>query len=162
MQNLKAISSGFYVAVTNNSNRPNIKYEGIEISPGYITNIGITRSFYYKQPSPYSKCRESPLEVTIESDSLLYKYTAQKGRYTRNQCYEICFQYLYAIPNCSCADASVGSNFANKKNCGPQDQTCLDWQRSIFTSSSCDSYCPEACERVEYSYKISASKYPTE
>ena len=162
IQNYEAISNGFYLAVTNNSNKPLIKYEGIEVSPGYVTNIGITRTFYYKLPSPYGDCRESPLDVILDSDSLYYKYTAQIGKYTRNQCYEVCFQYSYAIPMCGCADPSIGSNVNNSTICGAgPNQGCLDKQRVVFSSSKCNSDCPEACERVEYSYKVSISKYPT-
>ena len=148
--------------MTNNSNKPIFKYEGIEVSPGYVTNIGITRTFYYKLPSPYGDCRESPLDVILDSDSLYYKYTAQIGKYTRNQCYEVCFQYSYAIPMCGCADPSIGSNVNNSTICGAgPNQGCLDKQRVVFSSSKCNSDCPEACERVEYSYKVSISKYPT-
>ena len=157
-----AISSGFYVAVTNTSNRPIFKYEGIEITPGFITNIGITRNFYYKKSSPYGNCRESVM-MPMSTDSVFYKYTMKMGKYTRNQCYEICFQYVYAIPNCGCADASIGSNVNNITICsyGP-NQACLDIQRASFSSSVCDSYCPEACERIDYTFKVSTSKYPTQ
>ena len=160
-QNVEALSGGFYLAVTNNTNKAIIKYEGIEIAPGTVTNVGITRSFYYKQPSPYSDCRDN-VDSSSSSDSLYYKYTVLIGKYTRNQCYEICFQYKYAIPNCGCADASVPSNLNNLTYCDVgASQKCLQKQRSSFSSSDCDSYCPEACERVEYAYKVSTSKYPT-
>ena len=153
---METISSGFYVAVTNNSNKPLIKYEGIEVAPGQVTNIGISKSFHYKLPSPYGKCSDY-------SDSKFYNYTISMGGYTHDQCYEVCFQYLYAIPNCLCADASVGSNVNNVTFCRfDTNQACLNQQRSSFTSSSCDSECPMPCERVEYSYKVSISKYPTE
>ena len=160
-QNIEALSSGFYVSVTNNSNKPLIKYEGIEVSPGTVTNIGITRSFHYKLPSPYSDCRDN-VDTPSSSDSDYYKYTVLLGKYTRNQCYEVCFQYVYAIPSCDCADASVGSNVNKIKYCAAgKDLDCLYQQRSTFSSSNCNSYCPQTCEFVGYSYKVSTSKYPT-
>ena len=69
---------------------------------------------------------------------------------------------MFSIPNCACADASVGSNVNKTTYCSTgKELSCLDEQRSAFSSSNCDAYCPETCERVQYSYKVSASKYPT-
>ena len=149
------------MAVTNNSNKPLIKYEGIEISPGLSSNIGITRTFYSRLSSPYGNCRNDVLK-TSKSDSAYYKYTVLMGdKYTRNQCYEICFQYKHAIAKCKCADPSVNSNVNNATVCGQTDKECILNERSAFTSSNCDTECPEACERVEYSYKVSTSSFPT-
>ena len=157
-----ALSNGFYVAATNNSNKPIIKYEGIEISPGFVTNIGITRSFYYKMPSPYGDCRDN-VETPMSTDFVYYKYTVSMGKYARNQCFEVCFQYKFATPNCNCSDASVGSNVNNIAVCSfDRDQKCLNEQRSKFSSFLCEKDCPEECTRVEYSYKVTMSKYPSE
>jgi hypothetical protein len=149
------------VAVTNNSNKPLIKYEGIEISPGLSSNIGITRTFYSQLSSPYGNCRND-VETPSDNDSAYYKYTVLMGdKYTRNQCYEICFQYKHAIAKCKCADPSVNSNVNNATVCGQTDKECILNERSAFTSSNCDTECPEVCERVEYSYKVSTSSFPT-
>jgi hypothetical protein len=160
VQNIMANTNGFYVAITNNSNKALIKFEGVEVATGVSANIGITRTFYSKLPSPYSDCRDD-VDTPSDSDSDYYRYTVQLGRYTRNQCFEICFQYSYAIANCNCSDPSVVSNVNNVAACSYSLQACLQSQRSSFASSNCEDACPEACERVEYSYKISTSSYPT-
>ena len=148
--------------MTNNSNKPIIKYEGIEVSPGFITNIGIIRSFYLKLPYPYGDCRDD-VDIPSVSDSDFYRYTIQIGKYTRNQCYEVCFQYKYAISICKCSDPSVNSNVNNVSVCAyEKDLNCLNEQRSKFSSFYCEKDCPEECERVEYTYKVSLSKYPSE
>ena len=151
---------GFYVAITNNTNKPLIKYDGIEVSTGQITNIGISRTFYLRLSSPYGNCRND-VDTLLRTDSDYYRYTAEMGRYTRNQCYEVCFQYKYAIPNCNCSDPSVDSNLNNFSPCSFSKQICLSAQRASFSSSNCDDECPEVCERVEYSTKVSISHYPT-
>ena len=157
-----AISSGFYVAITNNSILPLVESEGIEVAPGVLTNIGIQRSFYNKLPSPYSDCREDP-EVASDSDSDLYTKTAKVTRYTRNLCYKICFQYRYVIPSCNCSDPSINSNEDRVGVCAQGANTvCLTDLEENFDSTECDSDCPETCERVEYSYRLSHSTYPTE
>ncbi len=146
--------------MTNNSNKPLTKYEGIEISPGLSSNIGISRTFYSKLSSPYGDCRND-IETPSDSDSDYYKYTILMGRYTRNNCYEICFQYKFAIGKCNCSDPSVNSNVNNATVCGQKERQCLLNERNSFSTSNCDSECPEACERVEYSLKLSTSSYPT-
>ena len=159
--NIESMSNGFYVSISNDSSQPMIKYEGIEISPGLTSNIGITRTFSSQLSSPYGDCRND-VQTPSDSDSNYYKYTVLMGdKYTRNQCYEICFQYKYAIAKCKCSDPSVNSNVNNVTVCGQNDRTCILNERNSFSSSNCDIQCPEACERVDYSYKVSTSSYPS-
>ena len=151
---------GFYVAITNNSNKPLINYEGIEVSTGASTNIGLSRTFYSRLSSPYGNCRND-VDTPLSTDSDYYRYTVLIEKYTRNQCYEVCFQYKYAIPNCNCSDPSVESNVNNVTACAYGQQDCLSEQRGEFSSSNCDDECPEPCEMVEYSTKVASSAYPT-
>jgi len=148
------------VAVTNNSFKPIIKYEGIEISTGQVTNIGITRTFYSKLSKPYGNCRPY-VETPSDGDSDYYKYTVLLGKYTRNLCFEVCFQYQYAIAKCHCADPSINSNVNKTTVCAYKDLECLSNSRKEFSSSSCEIDCPEACDRIDYSYRVSTSYYPT-
>ena len=121
-----ANTNGFYVAITNNSMHPQIKYEGIEISPGTETLIGITRSFMSKLPNPYGDCGSY-------SNSRFFQIASNITQYSRNLCYEICFQYKYAIPNCGCADPSIDSNENNVTPCTVQSGgQCLYISRNIF------------------------------
>ena len=161
IQNIEANTIGFYVAITNNTNKPLIKYDGIEVSTGVSTNIGISRAFYSRLSSPYGNCRND-VDTPLDTDSDYYRYTVQIGRYTRNQCYEVCFQYKYAIPNCNCSDPSVESNVNNVTACAFGQQSILTVQRRKFSISNCDDECPEVCESVEYSTKVASSAYPTQ
>ena len=161
--NIESMSNGFYVSISNDSSQPMIKYEGIEISPGHVTNIGITRTFYEKLPSPYSECRPNPLEPALSTDSYYYKLTVDMGIYKQNQCFEICFQYSYAIPVCNCSDPSVNSNVNRVRVCSfGIDQQCLNIQRSEFSSANCLADCPDVCDRPSYMYEASVSKYPSQ
>ena len=156
-----AISTGFYVAVTNNSMLPIIKNEGIVVSPGTESNIGIERSFYNKLSSPYGDCRDN-VDTPSDSDSELYVKTAAITRYSRNLCYQVCFQYRYVIPTCNCSDPSIESNVDNVTPCSiSYGASCISSLEKSFDSASCDPDCPEVCERVKYSYKVSQSNYPT-
>ena len=156
-----AYNSGFYVSITNNSNYPQIRYEGIDIAPGFETSIGIERSFFNKLSSPYGNCRDD-ITTPRSSDSLYYTLASQISQYTRNLCYEICFQYKYCIPMCKCADPSVDSNINNVTLCTISYAKCITTVRKNFLSTNCDSDCPETCSRVKYSSKITMASYPTE
>ena len=149
------------MAITNNSIYPQPKYEGIKVAPGFETNVGVERTFYYKLPMPYGNCRAN-VEMASSSDSQFFQITTNISQYTRNLCYEICFQYKYAIPLCGCADASIDSNINNVTYCTVQvGGQCLYGARSNFQGSNCDNECPEACERVKYTTYISQAAYPT-
>jgi hypothetical protein len=164
VQNLFSISNGFYLAVTNNSIYPQIKYEGIHVPTGYATNIGIQRSFFQSLSSPFSNCRDN-IDTPLSTDSDFYKKTVKISRYTRNLCYEVCFQYKFVIPNCDCVSASIKSNENNFPTCVIRNSglSCLNNQSLLFSTmrSICDQDCPETCERVKYSMQVSMSDYPT-
>ena len=156
------VSNGFYVAVTNNSMRPIIKNEGVEVSPGTVSNIAIERSFYYQMASPYGDCREDTDTLT-SSDSDLYVKTVAITKYSRKLCYQVCFQYRYVIPTCNCSDPSIESNENNITSCSHNyGASCISGLEKSFDSSTCSTDCPEVCERVKYSYKVTESSFPTE
>lgn len=50
------LNSGARVIVHNQSVTPLFESEGRDVASGYLTNIGIVRSFFYKLDSPYSDC----------------------------------------------------------------------------------------------------------
>ena len=58
-------SSGLHVFVHNESVAPTI-HEGIQLSPGFETNIEVSRVFDYKLESPYNDC--------VKSNSNNYEY----------------------------------------------------------------------------------------
>ena len=141
---------GFYVAITNNTNKPLIKCEGIEVSTGASTNIGISRTFYKKLPTPYGKCRND-VDSPLSTDSDYYKYTLRMGKYTRNQCFEVCFQYKYAIEKCKCADGSVDSNLNKTSVCfTDKDLNCLEKQRVKNVTRRVLSHARELIIRIEF------------
>ena len=47
-QDTFAITRGFYVAVQNNTQLPLTSYEGVKVPVGYISDIGISRTYFYK------------------------------------------------------------------------------------------------------------------
>jgi hypothetical protein len=49
-------NSGARVVIHNQSTTPLINSEGVDISTGFQTNIGVRRSFISKLDAPYSDC----------------------------------------------------------------------------------------------------------
>lgn len=138
-----------------------MKYDGITVDVGTASSISVSRTFYDGLPAPYSSCRD---DLTVTSkDSLYYNITSSLTQYYQKFCYEICFQYEYAIKYCGCADPSIPAYDANVTIC--KNITCIDDYRKKFDSESisaiCDSYCPVECDSITYDTVISVSSYPS-
>lgn len=167
---LYVASRGFYVIVHNQSYTPIMDNEGVYVSVGTETNIGVERSFYSKQSSPYSSCIDDPTSSS-SSTSTLYQLILNalgEKRYRQSYCYKLCYQ-IAVVNNCSCYDAAYpNTNITNKDilACHESQQIkCLDTIKTWFSTngftSSCDSYCPIECLAVTYKKSIHFSQYPT-
>jgi hypothetical protein len=154
------------LAVHNNTQSPMSQFEGLVLSPGFAADVGVTRTYYYKQSSPYSDC------VTDGSRfNSTYYYLATNGTsngYSRKLCYEICLQYEFISSNCSCIDTSVLTTASGsvKTYCNTQKELkCVDDMRNYFNQHSlgdtCAAYYPTECDRFSYSTSVSMADYPT-
>jgi hypothetical protein len=85
---------GFNVAVHNHSIDPRfyggLLMDGIEISPGFSTNIIINRIFTSKLEEPFNNCIKN-LDKTDSFDSDVYKIMVETRNYTYRQ--KDCFDY---------------------------------------------------------------------
>ena len=61
---------GFYVAIHNQSYATILDNEGVFVSTGSETNIGIERKFYYKEAYPYSNCIVDPTSIKSSKSDL--------------------------------------------------------------------------------------------
>lgn len=66
------LQSGARVVIHNQTYKPSIISEAVELSTNYMTNIGVVRSFYYKLSDPYSDCVKDANSVNGH-DSPYYK-----------------------------------------------------------------------------------------
>jgi acid-sensing ion channel 5 len=91
-----SFENGYTIFISNGSVDSNIA-EGIKISPGYATNIALTRSFVSKQPKPYSECTAN-LNRINSYDSECYIRLVQSNRtYRFSDCSMMCFQKFLGI-----------------------------------------------------------------
>ncbi len=156
-----------YVIVHNNSYIPLTKYEGVKAQAGTTTDIGITRTFVNRLPSPYSSCRKD-VSTYSSDDSFYYKYILttmnNMTKYTQKLCYQVCYQDL-VNQQCNCTEPSNTITLnANLGLCSTDSQSlCVtNALSSCFKSidtCSCHDYCPTECDSITYTTSISSSYY---
>lgn len=82
--------------------------EGLDLTTGYLTNIGLNRHFLNKLDSPYSDCiMNSDSPNSYSSD--LYKsvfLSLNHSQYRQKVCVKLCLQE-YIRDKCDCLDGSL-------------------------------------------------------
>lgn len=160
-----------YVIVHNNSYIPLTKYEGVKTQTGKTTDIGVTRTFIYKLPQPYSDCRKNVMTLNSD-DSSYYKYilTTMKNQtiYSQKLCYQVCYQDLIN-QNCNCTEPSNTITLnGNLKICSSDFEnscvinTLFSCLQSRDDNCVCNQYCPLECDSVSYSTSLTSSDFVRE
>jgi hypothetical protein len=156
---------GLKIFVHNSSSDPNFA-EGISVSPGKSTEIGMRRTFVSKEPLPYSDC----LDLS-HFESEFYKAIAQTNKtYRQADCFDLCLQQDI-IDKCLCYDLSY-LNLDDEDPCLNETQiACADGvyeavsnfegSSKFDTEAECLKKCPLECESVKYDYMISSLNFPT-
>jgi hypothetical protein len=164
---------GFNVIIHNQSYSPLIDNEGVFVSTGAETNIGFERSFYSKQPYPFSNCIVDPSSNKSFSSDLYQLILNKIGEKTYRQkyCFEICYQTA-VVNNCSCYDPQYpntnSSLFVNNLDycLTIDDLFCMNLIKLYFAENGftkdCSNSCPVECVSVSYAKYVHAAKYPTE
>lgn len=150
----------------NNSQSPLIRYDGIKIPTGYVSDVGVKRTYQDRLSSPYGTCRDDTSSYS-DSDSEYYKKTIKLTKYSARLCYEICLQNMYIISKCNCSDPSIPITDLSQTLCtGRTKLDCVESVRDLFDSSdlssSCGQYCPTECSKIAYDTSVSMSDYPSE
>lgn len=153
-----SISSGMNGIFTN---------EGIDISPGFYTNIIINRIFASKLEEPYNKCIKDVSSVN-SFNSELYRYIVDKTNYTYRQkdCFDFCIgRELFKYLNISNATDSWAVAFLTATKGAKMSETLFAELLKIhinFTQSKmneiCVPECPLECDTIRYEKSLSFSK----
>lgn len=156
---------GFYVTVGNFSTEP--KSDGIEVTPGFSTNLIINRAFSSRLAEPYNKCIKN---VSFESafDSELFRSTFKlaKSIYSQKDCLDICLSQRLLL------ECNVTSQISNTEYIFAKFyrnltiNECFDnvWNDYLLQNinEKCLPYCPLECDSVSYQIATSFSKFPNE
>ena len=164
--------AGVRIIIHNQSDITLSEENGIDVSVGHQTNIGITRTITKRKPYPYSFCIDNHrssknLNKNSYLKLLIEKYP-QMTKYNQNFCIQTCIQE-FLIKKCNCFDLSlpIPLNITNSDPNGCEsldDLKCIESEESLFYESeinTCYNNCPNECEQIFYETKISNAKYPT-
>ncbi|RNA38831.1 amiloride-sensitive sodium channel subunit gamma-like [Brachionus plicatilis] len=145
-----------------NKTQSPLSVDGVIVSPGFITNIGLMRTFSHQKPKPYSSC-DGSVDKMENYDSNLYKLILAKTKfYHRKVCIDLCYQEQLII-KCNCTDSVVESVFEH--NHCQFDDVCLN-EVYDYTFKNvdkiCYSKCPFECDKFVYTKMISINKFGEE
>jgi acid-sensing ion channel 2 len=151
------LNSGARVIVHNQSITPIYQSEGRDVASGYLTNIGVTRSFFSKLSKPYSDCvKETSSPEGYESEYYKAIFNVLKMKlYRQKNCLPLCLQD-YIKETCGCLDGSL-PNISNRyKYCNNlKELECIgekniEYFQNQGEMKKCHKYCPLECDSSIY------------
>ncbi|XP_060598498.1 amiloride-sensitive sodium channel subunit alpha-like [Ruditapes philippinarum] len=130
-------------------------HEGITLSPGTETNIGLRRVHISRLGKPHGNC--------IDGKEFKSRYNK---KYSISACYEFC-RILEAIKECDCIPAEapdeVHLNSTALPVCNTTDETvekCLLSVDIIFDSGEVACHCNGPCQETVYAKTLSSTFWP--
>ena len=139
---------------------------GIEITPGFETYIGVKRIIKNKLSKPYSNCLNDLNNPPNSYARVLFDYFEQLkvSYYDQNLCYTLCYQDKM-IDQCNCSDV-LTQKLRNMTYCvNSSEILCLNRFKNTFTTSNinsfCENACPEQCNRIDYDLVTTSSAFPS-
>ena len=133
--------------------------DGILVSPGSVTNIGVDREFKSMLPKPYSSCEiDSSSPKYIRGLDLYNLIIESNYEYTQQLCFSQCYQ-KYIIKKYNCSSIWYPSVF-DVTQCTLDFSNTL-WYSNVdsfditFINENCMSLCPLECEQILYKSSIS-------
>jgi hypothetical protein len=160
--NLFATQHGFQIFITNQQTEF-VFSTGVQVSPGYSTNINIKREISSTPQKPFSDCINN-LNSIDSYDSDLYRKTfISNPIYLEDDCKLLCFNKILH-DTCNCTEPSFIPYYDSNLFClSYQKLDCEFKHYKKFIEnddfSKCD--CPKTCKTITYSYSSSMSEYPT-
>ena len=123
---------------------------GPEISPGYKTNLIVSRVFEEVLPKPYSQC-DIPNDASYQISSDLYdRIRASEYEYTQQICYNACV-HKKLVERCNCVRPNEQTFFPEAKVCSLKDACLKNFTSAFFNyRENCFEWCPLQCNRSQY------------
>jgi hypothetical protein len=171
LDTLDTSSDGFKILINNQSFEGYPEENGIDISPGFQTNIAISRTFIKNLDWPYNECLDNLINnkysYLIKKSEILQKMKSNGIiDYDQNLCFKLCLQ-KYVTESCGCYDLSGPQYYYEEyKGCYySKDKYCSLYSDIMFyqtnAADNCIKACPDRCTKFVYDTKVSFSKYPS-
>ena len=165
-------NNGFRILIHNQSDIAVFPEEdGINIAPGFLTNVAIERTYTEKLSYPYNDCidnlHEAKYDYLIRKSATLktMKNVFNYRIYDPNLCIKMCLQ-KYITDSCGCSAYDLPVYSKTQTGCSTNDQqSCATQAQTQFFNSPavirCQNDCPNKCTYFKYQSQTSVSKYPT-
>ena len=155
-------TNGLHIFIGNTTTIPYVM-DGVNIAPGFQSNIIVSRTISSKVPYPYSKCKDDNDNLK-KFDNYLYQETMKKkNTYKQTDCFDSCSQ-REIIKQCKCFLSSMASLNSNTPCLTNEQVTC---SFKVFVNFFKDgieekcSDCPLECESETFTLSTTFSEYPT-
>jgi len=150
---------GFHVFVNNHTQTMSRILKGVDVSPGYQTNLMIQRVFNEKLSLPYDNCFESIETFSEFNTTFVKKILNSGGIYQQTRCFELCRRNQYLIKcNCILRNITLWECLNNDYNI-----TCYSDLVNNFYSkyyAECLPLCPLECKENNFIISTSFLSYP--
>ncbi|XP_015905479.2 degenerin-like protein asic-2 [Parasteatoda tepidariorum] len=141
-------SSGLRLVIHNRDEQPNLVENGINISPGFETQVALTKVSRKRLPKPFKDgCKKYDYETTVKS---------------QHDCIVSCKQ-RYSLYKCFCTDPFIPH--AGLKPCdlgNLEDKECLNEVMNSFVEGNITCDCPLSCSSETYDLLVSSSSLPSD
>ncbi|GIY16708.1 degenerin mec-10 [Caerostris darwini] len=139
---------GLRIVIHNPMDNADPEGNGINIFPGYETDISLSQTIIRRLPAPYKdKC---------------VSYADNAFQQSQTQCMQHCIQE-YNYKQCGCVEPSLPSKL-NVKRCTVKNTTelcCLDAVINNLAIHGVDCNCPFPCLTTYYNERLTMAKWPS-
>ena len=154
---------GLVIRIDNSSYRVSTD-DGIVVSPGFETHIGINDRIYsYRLPRPYSNC-DIEKSKKYEFNSEYYNLIIDSNTtYKQKLCTDLCIQKIL-VSKCNCSYSLLFNLYNNVESCSSIEQYgCIvkvyyDYIPNNYMNEKCLPSCPFECYQSEMKTSISFSQ----
>ncbi|XP_071488690.1 epithelial sodium channel subunit gamma-like [Diadema antillarum] len=155
--------AGFRLVIHHPVTMPFPSDDGVFVSPGLATAIGVRVLELDRLPHPYGECKEDVL-TGIEQNIYHQHYGV---KYSMQTCEQSCYQRR-VMANCGCADPTFPLPLDGNTTYYPcdidndEETKCLQHMERKYEEDELDCECQNACNEISYLPTISSSIWPSD
>lgn len=166
---------GYQIAIHNKTMDPSyyagFAYDGIDVAPGFATNLVVNRVFTYKLEEPHNKCKKDLTNVdSFDSDIFKFMLTSTNYSYRQKDCFDYCIGREF---NKQCNLTARIDHWINvwlfdkESSNHANNVTNTDCFMNVYYNLTrgninkvCAPACPLECDSISYDVSVSFSKFP--
>jgi hypothetical protein len=152
---------GFHIFVHNITDKIVRIIKGVDVAPGFQTNLVIERIFYKKETIPYDDCFNDIDSYYKFNTSFVDELLKTSSVYQQSECLELCKHKMLQF-KCNC-EVSIKNSYICINNDSQADMNCVYKTNNYFYISNyteCLPLCPLECDTQEFKISTSFLNYP--